>query len=159
MRKVYLAGTLICSFLALGGCSTPNPYGNAYSAGDAQAIQQVHYGTIVNAQPVSIDASTQTNTIGTIAGAAIGGILGSEVGHGAGSDLAAIGGGLLGGYLGSEAAGELGKRNGVNLTIRLEDGQTISIVQEADPDMMFRIGERVQVNVTGNKAHVVPAYQ
>jgi outer membrane lipoprotein SlyB len=107
-------------------------------------------------EPVTIDASTQSNAIGTIAGAAIGGILGSKVGGGSGSDIAAIGGGLLGGYAGSKTAEATAKRNGVNLTIRMEDGKIISIVQEANPNMIFQPGQAVQINMYGSEARVVP---
>ena len=158
MKSIHLAAVLMLSLTALSGCTSPNPYGNAYGAGDVQTVQQVYYGTIVKTEPVNIDASTQTNAIGTIAGAAIGGVLGSGIGGGRGSTLAAIGGSLLGGYVGSEAAGNLGKRNGVNLTIRLDDGKVISIVQAADPNMVFQPGEAVQVNVNGNSARVTPRY-
>lgn len=158
MKSIYFAVVLMLSLVAMSGCTSPNPYGNAYNSSDVQTVQQVYYGTVVKTEPVTIDASTKTNTIGTIAGAAIGGILGSEIGHGDGSALGAIGGTLLGGYVGSEAASDLGKRNGVNLTIRLDDGRLISIVQAANPDMMFQPGEPVQVNVIGNTARVTPRY-
>lgn len=155
-KSISISMLVMSSFIILGGCSSPNPYGDAYGSGDTRTMQQVYYGTVVKAEPVTIDASDSTNVIGTIAGAAIGGILGSKVGGGSGSDIAAIGGGLLGGYAGSEAAGAAGKRNGVNLTIRLEDGQTIAIVQEANPNMIFQPRQAVQVNVDGSTARVVP---
>ncbi|KII76344.1 glycine zipper 2TM domain-containing protein [Vibrio renipiscarius] len=155
-KNISMAMIAVFSFMVMSGCSSPNPYGDAYGSGDTRSIQQVYYGTVVKAEPVTIDASDQTNVIGTIAGAAIGGILGSKVGGGSGSDIAAIGGGLLGGYAGSEAAGAAGKRNGVNLTLKLEDGQTIAIVQEANPNMIFQPGQAVQVNVDGSTARVVP---
>ncbi|RJX71435.1 glycine zipper 2TM domain-containing protein [Vibrio sinensis] len=156
MKKISVSMLVALSFVTLTGCSSPNPYGDAYGASETRSIQQVYYGTIVKAEPVTIDASDQTNVIGTIAGAAIGGLLGSKVGGGTGSDIAAIGGGLLGGYAGSEAAGAAGQRNGVNLTIQLEDGQVIAIVQEANPNMIFQPGQPVQVNVDGDNARVVP---
>ena len=155
-KSISKSMLIVSSFIILGGCSSPNPYGDAYGSADTRTIQEVYYGTVIKAEPVTIDASDQTNMIGTIAGAAIGGLLGSKVGGGTGSDIAAIGGGLLGGYAGSEAAGAAGKRNGVNLTIQLEDGQTIAIVQEANPNMIFQPGQAVQVNVEGNTARVVP---
>ncbi len=147
---------IVLSLFALGGCTSPNPYGDAYGSADTRKVQQVYYGTVVKAEPVTIDASTQANAIGTVAGAAIGGILGSGVGGGSGSDIAAIGGGLLGGYLGSKTAEETAKRNGVNLTIRLEDGKIIAIVQEANPNMIFQPGQAVQINMYGSEARVVP---
>lgn len=157
MKKlVKLSMLLVFAVMTLGACTSPNPYGDAYGSSDTRKVQQVYYGTVVKAEPVTIDASTQANTIGTIAGAAVGGILGSKVGGGTGSDLAAIGGGLLGGYAGSKTAEATAKRNGVNLTIRLESGEMIAIVQEANPNMIFQPGQAVQINMYGSDARVVP---
>ncbi len=157
MKNYVKVGMLLAvSVISLGGCTSPNPYGDAYGSADTRKVQQVYYGTVVKAEPVTIDASTQANAIGTVAGAAIGGILGSGVGGGSGSDIAAIGGGLLGGYLGSKTAEEAAKRNGVNLTIQLEDGKMIAIVQEANPNMIFQPGQAVQINMYGSEARVVP---
>lgn len=157
MKKYVKVGMLLAvTLVTLGGCTSPNPYGDAYGSADTRKVQQVYYGTVVKAEPVTIDASTQANAIGTVAGAAIGGILGSGVGGGSGSDIAAIGGGLLGGYLGSKTAEETAKRNGVNLTIKLEDGKMIAIVQEANPNMIFQPGQPVQINMYGSEARVVP---
>lgn len=152
--------TILCSMLLLlgiAGCTSPNPYGDSYSASDAQTIQQVYYGTVIKTQAVTLNASNGNNLIGSIAGAAIGGILGSKIGGGRGSDIAAIGGGLLGGLAGSKVADEAGKSNGVNLTIKLDQtGDVISIVQAVNPDMIFDVGEKVQINVDGQTARVVP---
>ncbi|KLV03355.1 membrane protein [Photobacterium aquae] len=150
---------LLCLFAVLGlgltGCTSPNPYGDSYGVADTRSIQQVRYGTVVKTEPVTIEGEGQA--IGAIAGAAVGGILGSKIGGGSGSDIAAIGGGLLGGYAGSEAAQGITKRNGVNLTIKMDDtGETIAVVQEANPNMIFRVGQRVRVNVEGRTARVVP---
>lgn len=141
----------------LGGCTnTPNPYGDAYGSADTRTIQNVYYGTVTKTTPVTIDASQGSNMVGTIAGAAAGGILGSTIGGGIGSTLAAIGGGLLGGYAGGEAANAMGKENGVDLTIRLEDDEVISVVQAVNPDMIFQVGQQVQVNVDRDTARVTP---
>ncbi|MGS0682611.1 glycine zipper 2TM domain-containing protein [Shewanella sp. 125m-7] len=155
-KKINLAVLLTMSLATIAGCTSPNPYGDAYSAAETQTIGQVYYGTIVKAEPVTIAESDKTNVIAMIAGAAIGGILGSEIGGGAGSDIAAIGGSVAGGYAGSEIADKTGERNGVNLTIRLDDGRVISIVQEVNPNMIFQQGEAVQINVDGNTARVEP---
>ncbi len=148
---------LLCICIALVGvigCSS-NPYGDSYGVADTRTIQQVRYGTIVKTEPVSIEGEGQL--VGALAGAAVGGILGSKIGGGSGSDIAAIGGGVLGGYAGSKAAEGVSRRNGVNLTIKMDDnGETIAIVQEANPNMMFRVGQKVRVNIDGRNARVVP---
>lgn len=155
-------GTLLTVLFALSlvqltGCTnTPNPYGDNYGSAETRTVQQVYYGTIIDTKPVTIDASSGTNMVGTVAGAAVGGVLGSTIGGGTGSTLAAIGGGLLGGYAGGKAANAMGESNGVNLTIRLDNGNVISIVQEVNPNVMFRVGEKVQVNMSGNTGRVVP---
>lgn len=105
-------------------------------------------------EPVSIEGEGQV--VGAIAGAAVGGILGSKIGGGSGSDIAAIGGGVLGGVAGSKAAEGVSRRDGVNLTIKMDGGETIAIVQEVNPSMIFQVGQRVRVNIDGNTARVVP---
>ena len=150
----YISYAILPLFLLIG-CTSPNPYGDAYGAAETRTIQKVYFGTILKLEPVNIDASQQTNTIGTIAGAAVGALLGSKIGGGTGSTIAAIGGGLAGGYAGSEAAEALGKENGVNITIRLDDGKIIAIVQAVNPEVTFRVGQKVQVNVEGQTARVV----
>lgn len=47
--------TITCA-LVLGGCSSPNPYGDAYGSSDTRKVQQVYYGTVEKVEPVTIDA-------------------------------------------------------------------------------------------------------
>lgn len=155
MKTKILALVVIVSTLGLAGCAT-NPYGNAYNVNDARQMQEVYYGTVVRTQAVTLNGNG--NGIGTLAGGAIGGILGSGVGGGTGSEIASIGGALLGGYLGNAAGNQATKRNGVNLTIKMDSGRTVSIVQQVNPQVMFHTGERVQVNKSDNgTSRVTPA--
>ncbi|MEC6899188.1 glycine zipper 2TM domain-containing protein [Photobacterium piscicola] len=155
MKTKILAVVIIASTLGLAGCAA-NPYGNAYNVNDARQMQQVYYGTVVRTQAVTLNGNG--NGIGTLAGGAIGGILGSGVGGGTGSEIAAIGGALLGGYLGNAAGNQVTKHNGVNLTIRMDSGRTVSIVQQVNPQVIFHEGERVQVNLSDNgTSRVTPA--
>ncbi|MCD9548394.1 glycine zipper 2TM domain-containing protein [Photobacterium carnosum] len=155
MKTKILAVVIIASTLGLAGCAA-NPYGNAYNVNDARQMQQVYYGTVMRTQAVTLNGNG--NGIGTLAGGAIGGILGSGVGGGTGSEIAAIGGALLGGYLGNAAGNQVTKHNGVNLTIKMDSGRTVSIVQQVNPQVIFHIGERVQVNLSDNgTSRVTPA--
>ncbi|OBU09436.1 hypothetical protein AYY19_10015 [Photobacterium aquimaris] len=155
MKTKILAVVIIASTLGLAGCAA-NPYGNAYNVNDARQMQQVYYGTVVRTQAVTLNGNG--NGIGTLAGGAIGGILGSGVGGGKGSEIASIGGALLGGFLGNEAGNQATKRNGVNLTIKMDSGRTVSIVQQVNPQVMFQAGERVQVNESADgTSRVTPA--
>lgn len=137
----------------LFGCSS-NPYGDSYSNAETRQIQKVFFGVIIKTEPVNIEGDGAG--VGTIAGAAVGGILGSTVGGGRGSTIAAIGGGLLGGVAGNKAGEAVTKLHGVNLTIKLDSGGIIAIVQEVNPDMIFAINQRVRINQQGKTARVVP---
>ena len=81
--------------------------------------------------------------LGTVGGGVVGGVLGNMVGGGRGKTLATIAGaalGAAGGYAGEKA---LTKQNGLEITVELENGQQLSIVQAAD--QQFSPGERVRV--------------
>lgn len=152
MKSFYFI-VLICSILGFTGCAGKR-HGDVYSVQEARSIQQVRYGTITKIDPVTIEGEGQA--VGAIAGAAVGGILGSKIGGGSGSDIAAIGGGVLGGVAGSKAAESVTRRQGVNLTIKMDSGETIAVVQEVNPNVIFQVGQRVRVNVDGGTARVVP---
>ncbi|MCY4046330.1 MAG: glycine zipper 2TM domain-containing protein [Cellvibrionales bacterium] len=154
MKFHILAGIFVLIMMVVG-CSQ-NPYGTAYSTSDARRMQQVLTGTVVHLNAVTID-SDSAGTVGTVGGAAIGGILGSAVGAGKGSDLAAVGGGLLGGYLGNKAGTAVGKENGVNISVKLDSGKTVAIVQQVDPNQIFHVGDRVNVYNSGGTSRVVLA--
>lgn len=153
MCKPIGLALVICALL-LTGCAQ-NPYGNAYTTSGTREVQNVYFGTIVSTQAVTIDPN-QTG-VGTLAGGAVGGILGSKVGKGTGRAIATIGGAILGGILGSATQQGVSRRNGVNITIKLDNGRVISIVQQVNPQVIFRAGQRVQVNMGPNGARVTPA--
>jgi outer membrane lipoprotein SlyB len=82
---------------------------------------------------------------GTLAGGAVGGIAGSSVGGGKGSQIAAVVGAVAGGVAGSAAEEGLTRRQGIDITVRLDSGELISVVQELAPESSFRVGDRVRV--------------
>lgn len=154
LKKYTVASLCLVAALGVTGCAQ-NPYGNAYDVGEARTVQNVLTGTITKLDAVTMSGGGE-NMIGTIAGGAIGAILGSKVGGGSGSDIAAIGGGLAGAALGNKAGDAVSKRNGVNIVIKLDSGRTIAVVQEVDPNMIFRVGQRVDIYQQGSTTRVVP---
>lgn len=155
MKTYYLLLPLLVINTINFGCSS-NPYGDSYDVADTRKVQTVYYGVVISAKPVNIEGDKGSSAVGTIAGGAVGGILGSKIGGGSGSDIAAIGGAIIGGVAGNKAAQSISKRHGVNLTIKLDSGKVISVVQEVDPNMLFRVDQQVQVNQQGSTARVVP---
>jgi outer membrane lipoprotein SlyB len=79
-----------------------------------------------------------------ITGAALGAVGGSQIGGDTASNVAAgIGGAVVGGALGSAIQGSQ-VQHGIEVTVRLDDGQTVAIVQPGDI-RDFRMGDRVRV--------------
>ncbi len=124
--------------------------GGAYERAQARQEMTVRLGVVESVRPVTIEG-TKT-PIGAGAGAAIGGIAGSTVGHGRGSTAAAILGAVGGGLAGAAIEEHATKKEGVEITVRLDNGKLIAVTQEADE--VFRPGERVRVLSGGGATRV-----
>jgi outer membrane lipoprotein SlyB len=82
-----------------------------------------------------------------MAGGVIGGIAGSNVGQGKGSTVGSVLGAVLGGVAGQAIEEKATKKDGLEITIKLDSGKIIAVTQEADDQ--FRVGERVRI-LSGN---------
>ena len=143
-------GTALASLIVLGGCA-PERSGDVYQRGEALRAQTVEFGGIESLRPVRIEGG-QTG-VGTVGGAVIGGIAGSTVGGGRGSAVGAVAGAILGGVVGSAVEKDVTKSNGVEVTVRLDSGRIIAVVQEGSPEE-FRPGDRVRVTSDGYTTRV-----
>ncbi|MDE2585009.1 MAG: glycine zipper 2TM domain-containing protein [Betaproteobacteria bacterium] len=143
LRTVTLVAALVAAF-SLGGCATSKS-GSVYSRGQAQQELTVRQGVIESVRQVQIEG-TQSG-VGTVAGAAVGGVAGSNVGGGKGSIVGTILGAVAGGMAGSAIEGSTSHKAGVEITVKLDNGQLVAIVQEGDEE--FHPGERVRI-LSGN---------
>ena len=154
MRKsVLLAASITAVSLSLAGCQS-SLTGDSYSREEARTVQTVRMGTIESLRPVKIEGSK--TPIGAGAGAVIGGVGGSSVGGGKGSIVMAVIGAVAGGLIGAAAEEGLTRTQGVEVTVREDDGSMRAYVQEVQPNEIFRVGERVRimsVNGTSRVAH------
>lgn len=58
----------------LAGCvNNDSLSGDVYSASEAKQVQNVTYGTVVNVRPVQIQGGDDSNVIGALGGAVLGG--------------------------------------------------------------------------------------
>ncbi len=76
-------------------------------------------------------------------GAAVGAASASGVGHGAGTALAQAGGAIVGAVAGQAVEEVVTRKNGLEMTIKMDDGRTIVIAQVAPPNL--NVGDRVRV--------------
>ncbi len=153
INQLTKAILLSISLLGLSACSS-DLTGTSYRAGEARQLQNVRFGTIMDIQFVKLDGSD--GGVGSLAGAAVGGIAGSNIGGGSGSAIAAIAGAVAGGVLGNMAEQKITDKQGLELTVHLEDGAYVSVVQEADPNNPLNNGDRVKVlTQSGGESRVV----
>ena len=151
MRKPTLLITSLAAMLALGGCQSSLTV-DTYSRDEARAVQTVRMGTIESLRPVKIEG-TKT-PIGAGAGAVVGGIGGSGLGGGRGSAVLAVVGAVAGGLLGAAAEEGLTRTQGVEITVREDDGTMRAYVQEVEPNQVFRVGERVRIMTVNGTSRV-----
>jgi len=148
MKKLFLVAMIAA---VLTGCAvTPNS-ASVYSARQAQGEQTVRMGVVESVRNVTIDKGA--SGVGTVAGAALGGIaVGSTVGSGNGALASGIVGALIGGVAGNQIESRIANKAGLEITVRLDNGELRAITQDADE--LFRVGERVRLLSSGHTTRV-----
>jgi len=149
-RRTAALLLVLATGLTLSACA-PTYSGDVYRRGETMRAQTVELGVVENARLVRIE--NPDTGVGTVGGAALGGIAGSTVGRGSGSVAAAIGGAILGGIAGNAIERDANTRNGVEVTVRLDNGRMLAVVQQ-DVGEGFRPGDRVRVLNDGRYTRV-----
>ena len=140
---------LAASVALLGGCAASKS-GGAYTREQARQVQEVKMGVVESVRHVQIEGTR--SPVGTGAGAVIGGLAGSNIGQGKGSTVGAILGAVAGGVAGSALEENVMRKDGLEITVKLDNGHMIAVTQEADEQ--FRAGDRVRVLSGGGATRV-----
>lgn len=141
--------TVLSLLLLATACATSNS-GGVYSRDDARKVQTIKTGVVESVRTVKIEGTN--SPIGTIAGGAIGGIAGSTVGGGRGSAIATVIGAVAGGIAGSALEEVATRKDGLEITVKLDGGGLVAIVQEADE--VFKAGDKVRLVERGDTTRV-----
>ncbi|EEP88393.1 outer membrane lipoprotein [Burkholderia mallei GB8 horse 4] len=152
-RKTLTLAAMLTATVTLAGCFTPPGSADVYSVGQAQREQTVRMGTVESVRAVRIQGDGGGSALGTLGGGALGAVAGSAIGGGRGSVLTAIAGGIAGAVAGNAVGQGLSSANGVEITVRLDNGDLRSITQAATPEV-FRAGERVRLLSSGGVTRV-----
>jgi outer membrane lipoprotein SlyB len=97
----------------------------------------------------------QDNMLGMAAGGVLGGVGGSMIGGGRGNTLATVGGAAGGAALGALAQRALSEQEAMEYSVKLTNGQIMSVTQGADSPL--QVGQRVLVQVSHQgRSRVVP---
>lgn len=149
MRIIIVLALAAAAMLA--GCATSKS-GDVYSRDEALREQTVRLATVESVRPVTIQGTR--SGIGPAAGAVVGGVAGSGVGHGRGSAIAGVLGAVGGGVAGQAIEEGTTRKPGVEITVRLDNGELRAIVQEETDK--FVAGQRVRLLTAGGVTRVSP---
>jgi len=147
--RLAIASAIAASAVITGCASTSA--GSVYSGGQARQEQTVRMGVVESVRQVSIEGSK--SGVGTVAGGVVGGVAGSNIGGGSrGSAVGTILGAVAGGIAGNAIEQGTTKKQGLEITVKLDNGELRAITQEADET--FRPGERVRLLSGGGVTRV-----
>lgn len=154
MRAWYTA-IVISLALSLAACASAigrgGPELGEQSAGSGE--QSVRHGVVTRIEPVELEGDHQLG-VGTILGAAAGGIIGHQIGGGSGRDVATVLGIIGGGLAGNAIQNRyVDRRPGQHISVRLNNGVSITVTQPADSAL--RVGDHVFIQGSGRDARVV----
>lgn len=147
-----MAAALLLPLTALASCG-PDYSPDTYSSRAVQQANKVDQGIIVGVREVALSADT---TVGTVSGAAAGGILGSQAPGGSiGSAFGALGGTVVGGLVGTVVQSSVGDKHGYEYIVRKSNGDMLSVTQVDTTALV--VGQRVLL-ISGNQARIVTDY-
>lgn len=132
--------SVLIASLILAGCASSRS-GDVYTRNQARQEMLVRTGIVESIREVTMEGTK--SGAGTFAGAAVGGVAGSNVGGGKGQIVGAIIGAVVGGLTGSAIEEGVTKKSALEITVKLDGGQLIAVVQEMGEN--FNPGERVRV--------------
>ena len=126
--------------VTLAGCASSKS-GSAYPRDQTRQEMIVRTGVVESVREVQIEGTK--SGVGAAAGAVAGGVGGSHMGGGSGQIVGAVVGAVIGGMAGSAIEEGVTKKTGLEITVRLDNGQLTAVVQEGDE--VFHAGERVRL--------------
>ncbi len=150
MNRLQAVASVIL-FAGLTGCGTVPGLGSKdYQREQVRGEQSVRVGVVDSIREVNIEGTR--SGVGAVAGGAIGGVAGSTIGQGKGSIVGAVIGAVAGGVAGAVTEQAVTKQKGVELTVRLDNGQYVAITQAADET--FLVGDAVKILGSGSASRV-----
>jgi len=140
--------------LLLSSCTQPGQ--SQYGFQDVGKVTLIKYGVIEDERQV--DITGQNTGTGATVGVAGGALAGSEFGQGRGTLASMLVGAVVGGIAGAAAEQAMADRKGIEYTIDLDQGDTITVVQNIKKeDKPLGIGERCMVQTSGQYQRVLPS--
>ena len=150
-RQLVLVAS-IAALGTLGACQTANP--DAVSAYDAQRMSSVQDATVLSLRPVTLQG--RDTGVGTVGGAVIGGIAGSNVGGPRTGGIVGIVGAIAGGLIGNAVERDATQQQAIEILVQLKNGDRRSVIQGVGSET-FNPGDPVIMITTGGRVRVMRA--
>lgn len=149
--NVFLLITMLVSSVWLSGCSTTRVAETNRSK--APRIETVQTGRVLSVKNVTMtgERSSTGRQIGSVTGRVAGGAMGSGYGSVAGSII----GSMVGGIIGARSDNTVRTLAGLELAVKLDDGQYITVTQ-LRAKTTFKVGDKVKLTMNQGKVIVVP---
>ena len=149
MRILNLTLALLAT-VTITGCAS-GLGGGDYQRAEARRVINVRMGVVESVRPVKLEGTK--SPVGTLGGAAVGGIAGSTIGQGKGAAIGAVLGAVAGGLAGSAAEEGITRKQGIEVTVKMDNGEMLAVVQE-DGGEKFMPGERIRLLQDGRTTRV-----
>ena len=152
MNKIIIL--LLSAPFILAGCASEKG-GDVYSRDQVRQVQHFKVGVVESVHKVRIEGTK--SPVGTTAGTIVGGIAGSGASQGKTGQVAAVLGAVVGGVAGAAAEEAYTRQDGIEASIKLEDGSYISVVQAVseNKEEEIKAGDKVRVIESDGVARVV----
>ena len=150
-RQLVLVAS-VAALGTLGACQTANP--DAVSRYDAQRMSSVQDATVLSIRPVTLQG--RDTGVGTVGGAVIGGIAGSNVGGPRTGGIVGIVGMIAGGLIGNAVERDATQQQAVEILVQLKNGDRRAVIQGVGSET-FAAGDPVIMITTGSRTRVMRA--
>ena len=150
-RQLVLVAS-IAALGTLGACQTANP--DVVSRYDAQRMSSVQDATVLSIRPVTLQG--RDTGVGTVGGAVIGGIAGSNVGGPRTGGIVGIVGAIAGGLIGNAVERDATQQQAIEIRVQLKNGDRRAVIQGVGSET-FNPGDPVIMITTGGRVRVMRA--
>ena len=132
---------ILCTLALSSGCATYSASGSSYPRYETRTAYDVEYGEVVATRIVEIEGDA--SIIGVWGGSEVGRAVGGTVGDGDTQRVARALGSVAGAVAGEAIEKKITAEDGLEITVRLDNSDTIAVVQAQD--VLFAPGDRVRV--------------
>ena len=136
--KIFIG---LVALAMVSGCATRSSSGSSFPRYETRTAYDVEYGEVVATRPVEIEGDA--SYIGLWGGPEVGRALGGSISSGNTRRVSRAVGGVAGAVAGEAIEKKITAEDGLEITVRLDNNDTIAVVQAQD--VLFVPGDRVRV--------------